>query len=346
MIAYWPDTKNNVASQAESDFAILRHLETTVNLPTGAVSSSAGISDYTSSSESSRNVLYTYIKVNADSGITAKDIAGANFYNWRTMVSDGTRLWWITPGYGTTIVSCKIGGQNSVELYPDSNRDEAGINGASLKLLTINASNLFFVREGVGLFKMPVDGGDSTKLIEGNIQDYIIKDNMIYFSDFVSDITAVDGFYVLKSYNTDTQQIIEVDQLATGKELLKIGGYIVGFLNDELIYTRRDAEYKRGYYSYSKAGQSKSIPYEEGQKKEIEIAKNNFRPLNLEGSEVSRVEGKSLVMQYNKPGPNILLLADGNNKKKIAEVNGDYSYLFTGQIFVLDREGNIEHIVF
>lgn len=305
------------------------------------ITGSTPLSDFSKNAAS-----FSYTEVNAEPGIEATDIEGANYYNRKTMVSDGSRLYWVMPDYGNTIVSCNINGQDSVVLYPDSGGDDSGVIGGTLQQLTMNDRNLLFVREGVGLFKIPVDGGAATKLIEGNIQDYIVKDNMIYFSDFKSDITADDGYYILKSYNTDTQQITEIAQLSAGKELLMIGGYIVGFQNDELIYTRRDEEKKRSYYSYSLDGQIKSIPYEDGQKIEIEMAKKNLRPLDQESSEVSHVEGKSLVIEYNDPEPNFLFLSDNDNKQKIAEVKGDYVYLFSDQIFVLDKESNIEQIIF
>lgn len=292
-------------------------------------------------------VSFSYTEVNAESGIKATAIEGANFDIRRTMVSDGSRLYWIMPDYGHTIVSCDMNGQDKIVLYPNNSEDESSdASGGSLQQLKINSHDLLFVKGNTGVYKISTNSGATTKLIEGNIQDYIIKDNMIYFSDFESDITSDDGYYTLKSYNADTQQITEIDQLSTGKELLMLGGYIVGFQNDDLIYTQRNNENKRSYYSYSPDGQIKSIPYEEGQKTEIEMAKKNLRPLDQESSEVNHVEGKSLEIEYNDPAPNILFLSENNNKQKIAEVKGDYVYLFSDQIFVLDKESNIEHIIF
>ena len=313
-----------------------------VNIP----STQSEITGSTTLSNAPTNeVSFSYTEINAEPGIEAIAIEGANFNNRETMVSDGSRLFWIIPDYGNTIVSCDMNGQDSVVLYPDPDGDESGIIGP-LQQLTVNDRDLLFVREGVGLFKIPADGGTATKLIDGDIQDYIIKDNMIYFSDFKSDITADDGYFNLKSYNADTQQITEIDQLSTGIELLKLGGYIVGFRNDELIYTQRDDENKRSYYSYSLDGKIKSIPNEEGQKIEMEMAKKNLRPLDQESSEVNHVEGKSLEIEYSDPNPNILILSDNNTKQKIAEVTGSYVYLFGEQIYVLDKKSHIEHIIF
>lgn len=288
-------------------------------------------------------VFFSYTEINAEPGIEAIDIEGANFNNRQTMVSDGSRLYWIMPDYGNTIVTCDMNGQDRAVLYPNPKKN---INGGGFQQLKIIDHDLFFVSASVGLFKMSANGGVATKLIEGHIQEYVIKDNVIYFSDFKSDMTTDDGYYALKSYLVDTQQITEIDQLSTGKELLKLGGYIVGFQDGKLIYTRRDDENKRSYYLYTPDGLIKSIPYEEGQKIEIEMAKKNLRPLDQQSSEVSHVEGKSLEIEYNDPDPNILFLTDHNNKQKIADVKGDYEYLFNHQIFVLDREGNIEHIIF
>lgn len=54
---------------------------------------------------------------------------------------------------------------------------------------------------------------------------------MIYFGDYIKDEN-----YVLKRYDLETAKTTEIDRLSAGKELLKLGGYIVGFNNDELIY--------------------------------------------------------------------------------------------------------------
>lgn len=285
-----------------------------------------------------------FTEVKAEPGLNKSDIEGANYYNRETMVSDGSRLYFTMPDYGYSIVSCDMHG-NDAKIVAGSNNiriEETGeIFRGSLWQLKIINDTLYFVAVDEGLFIIPISGGNAVRLIKGDIYNYIIKDNIIYFTDFKR-----NEHYVLKRYDIDTEKATEIDRLSAGKELLKLGGYIVGFDNDELVYTQRDENYRREYLRYSADGQVKPISYEEGQRIETEMARRNIRPLDDESSEVNHVEGKSLSIEYGISSPNLLFLVDGEDKQLIAKVKGDYVFLLGNDIFILDRESNIERVIF
>lgn len=287
--------------------------------------------------------LFSFTDVKAIPGVNKQSIEGANYYNRGNMVSDGSRLYFIMPDFGQTIMSCDMRGQDPRLLADGSNigSPEAPFTGGFIINLNILDDVLYFIVCDVGLLRIPVYGGKAEKIIEGNIQEYIITDTTIYFSDCDKE----DG-YTLNSYKFDTKETTNIDRLSLGIEPLKLGGYIVGFFNGVLVYTQRDEDYRRSYFSCYSDGQISAVPYNEGQEIETAAAKANIRPLDEESSEVNHVDGKSVDIKYTGSGPNLLYLSDNGSKQPIAEVNGDHVFIYNSDIYVLDEKNNIERIVF
>jgi len=280
--------------------------------------------------------LFKFYLVHSFTEILEKDISGVNFYNRETMVLVEDKIFFIKPDFGHTIISCGLNGENGRIFYCINN-------SGYLWRLKYYESFLYFIVQNEGLYKISTDGSNIQKLVEGNVQDYFINDQIIYYSVY-NKYESTESFE-LKYLNVESNEIKEIDKLSIGNELLKVGGYLIGIYNHDFIYTKRDQNYKRSYFAY-KEGQITPFSYKDGQQIEIEMAKKNLRPLDLESSEVRHVDGKSLTIEYNEPNPNTLFLTNNNTKKKIAEVKGDYVYCFNNQIYILDKESNIEHLVF
>lgn len=287
--------------------------------------------------------LFSFTDLKAMPGADKQSIEGANYQNRGNMVSDGSRLYFITPDFGQTIMTCDMRGEDPRLLADGSNigSPEAPYTGGFIIKLNIRDGLLYFIVCDVGLFRIPVYGGKAEKIVEGNIQEYLITDTSIYYSDFDKEY----GF-TLNRYEFYFKETTSIDRLSLGIEQLKLGGYIVGFFDGVLVYTQRDEDYKRSYFSCSSNGQISPVPYNKGQEIETAAAKANLRPLDEESSEVNHVDGKSLYIEYTESGPNLLFLSDINSKQLIAEVIGDYVFMYNSDIYVLDEESNLERIVF